>query len=127
MPATAITGSQFTFTYNAVAYSAQVTGGTVTRETAVTRIKTLTDMAYKNSDDNCTLEVSFLYDEETGLVGALNTAQGSGTANAISLVGGDAKWTGNMSVSSVSTEFTADGIATCSATLEGALTFADAP
>jgi hypothetical protein len=27
----------------------------------------------------------------------------------------------------VSTEFTADGIATCSATLEGALTFADAP
>ena len=77
MPATAITGSQFTFTYNAVAYSAQVTGGTVSRETSVTRIKTLTDMAYKNTDDNCTLEVSFLYDEETGLVGALNTAQGA--------------------------------------------------
>lgn len=127
MPATAITGSQFTFTYNAVAYSAQVTGGTVSRETSVTRIKTLTDMAYKNTDDNCILEVSFLYDEETGLVGALNTAQGAGTANAISLVGGDAKWTGNMIVSSVSTEFTADGIATCTASLEGALTFADAP
>jgi hypothetical protein len=127
MPATAITGSQFTFTYNAAAYSAQVTGGTVTRETAVTRIKTLTDMAYKATDDSCTLEVSFLYDEETGLVGALNTAQGTGAANAVSLVGGDAKWTGNMTVSSVSTEFTADGIATCSATLEGALTFADAP
>lgn len=127
MPATAITGSQFTFTYNAVAYSAQVTGGTITRETSITRIKTLTDMAYKSTDDNCTLEVSWLYDEETGLVGALNTAQGSGAANAVAIVGGDAKWTGNMTVSSVSTEFTADGIATCSATLEGALTLADAP
>ena len=127
MPATAITGSQFTFTYNAVAYSAQVTGGTITRETSITRIKTLTDMAYKSTDDNCTLEVSWLYDEEPGLVGALNTAQGSGAANAVAIVGGDAKWTGNMTVSSVSTEFTADGIATCSATLEGALTLADAP
>lgn len=127
MPVTAITGSQFTFTYNSVTYTAQVTGGTVSRETSITRIKTLSDMAYKATDDNCTLELSFLYDEETGLVGALNTAQGSGTANAVSLVGGDAKWTGSMTVSSVSTEFSADGIAMCSATLEGALTFADAP
>ncbi len=127
MPATAITGAQFTATVNSVAYSAQVTNGSISRETSITRIKTLTDTAIKNTDDNWTMELGFLYDEETGLYGIVNTAQGTGAQLTVAIVGGDAKWTGSMTVESCGVEFTADGIATCTVAMQGALTLADAP
>lgn len=127
MPPTAITGSQFTFTWATVAYSAQVTGGTIVHDTPVTRIKTLTDVSYDNTDESWSADVSFLYDEETGFYGALTTAASAGTSGAVAIVGGDAKWTGNMFVSSATLTYAADGIATVSATLEGTLTLADAP
>ena len=127
MPATAITGSQFTFTWATVAYSAQVTGGTINHDTPVTRIKTLTDVAYDNTDESWSADVSFLYDEETGFYGVLTTAQTTGASGAVAIVGGDAKWTGNMYVSNATVTYAADGIATVNATLEGTLTLADAP
>ena len=127
MPATAITGGQFTFTFNSVAYSAQVTGGDVIHDTPVTRIKTLTDVAYDNTDESWAANVSFLYDQEDGFYGALTTAQTSGTAGTVALVGGDAKWTGSMYVSSATMTYAADGIATVTANLQGTLTLADAP
>jgi hypothetical protein len=127
MPATAISGASFTFTINSTAYSGQVTGGTITRETAITRIKTLTDSAVKNTDDNWMMDAAFLYDEETGLYGALNTAQGTGAAVTVAIVGGDAKWTGSMNVSSAAVTYAADGVATVAASFMGTLTLADAP
>ena len=127
MPVTAITGAQFTVTHDSVAYTGQVTGLSLQRDTPVTSIRTLSDKARKNTDDNWVGTVDFLYDEETGMYGALNTLQGSGTPSSISYVGGDAKWTGSVYITSVNMSVTADGIATCSCSFEGSLTFADAP
>lgn len=127
MPATAIAGASFTFTIGATAYSGQVTGGTITRETAVTRIKTLSTYAMATTDDQWTMDVAALYDEEVGLYGALNTAQGAGTSVSVSVVGGDAKWTGTMYVTSAAVTYSADGIATLAASFLGDLTLADAP
>jgi len=127
MAATAIAGAQFTFTINSTAYSGQITGGTITRETPITRIKTLTDVANPNTDDMWSMDAAFLYDEETGLYGALNTAQGSGSAVTVAIVGGDAKWTGSMNVASSAVTYAADGVATVAASFMGTLTLADAP
>lgn len=127
MSVTAIKGSQFTVTIGATAYSGQVTGANINRTTPVTSIPTLGDMAYVSGPSDWAVAVDFLYDEETGLYGALNTAQGAGTGLSVAIVGGDAKWTGTMYVSDASVQVTADGVATASANFVGSLTLADAP
>lgn len=127
MAVVTIAGSQFTVTVGATDYSSQVTGGTITHTPTITRTKTLGDMSYKLSDAVHEVQADFLYDEETGFYGAINTAAVAGTALTVSIVGGDAKWTGSLYVTGNEVKFAADGVATASATFIGALTLADAP
>ena len=127
MPAVSIAGSQFTVTYNSVAVSAQVIEGTITATPTITRTKTLSDTDFQITDLVHEVEVTFLYDEETGFHGAVNTAAIAGTGVTISIVGGDAKWDGTVYCQGLETSFAADGVATSSGSFIGTLTLADAP
>lgn len=128
MPAVSVAGSAFTVTIGATAYSAQITKGTITLNNTVVRTKTLTDVAYATTDKDGSLSIEGIYDDETGLVGALQTAAAAGTSVNIVIVGGDTKWTGSaMYVESVDSAFDATGIATVSASFTGLMVLADAP
>lgn len=127
MPVTAVTGAQFTVTVSSTAYTSKVTAGSITRTTTVSPIKTLTDRAFPTTDDIHSVELEFLYDEETGLAGVIDTAQAAGNGLSVSIAGADAKWTGTLYVTESSTEFAADGVAMTKAKFTGSLTFADAP
>jgi hypothetical protein len=126
MPATSVAGADFTVTVGAVAYSAQVTTGTITTTSTITRTRTLgPDNAFTQTDLISALALSFLYDEDTGAFDALQTAADAGTGVAVSITGGGGTWTGAaMYVESVDTTFDATGVATCSASLTGVVTFA---
>lgn len=128
MSVVSVTGASFTVKVGATAYTAQITDGTVVQTPTISRIKTLGDVAYPQTDKESSASLNFLYDEETGLYGALNTASLTGAGLSIEIVGGDAKWTGTMYVNGdLSVSYAADGVATCSCSLIGSLTLADAP
>ncbi len=126
MPTVSIAGADFTVTVGAVAYSAQVTTGTVTTTSTITRTRTLgPGNAFTQTDLISAVTLSFLYDEETGLFDALQTAADAGTGLAAVVAGGGGTWTGAaMYVESVDTTFDATGVATCSTSLTGELAFA---
>ena len=125
MPAVQITGAQFTVTVGAVAYSAQVTSGTITTTPTVTRTKTLSGVAFDQTDLNSTVSIEYLYDDNTGLYDALQTAITAGTALAVSIHGATGVWTGAaMWPDSADVTFDAAGIATATVNFQGDLTFA---
>lgn len=125
MTATSVPGSSCTFKIGATVYSAQVTGYDIQGDSDLAPIKTLSDKAYPKNDDNDTLNLSYLYDDESGLAGALWTAYKSGDAISIEAALGDSKYTGSMYLTSASSSVTADGATTGSASMVGSLTHAD--
>lgn len=128
MPLVSVAGSSFTVTIGAAAYTAQITSGTISLTNTITRTKTLTDEARMTTDKDGSLSIEALYDDETGLVGALATAAAAGTSVNIVIVGGDTKWTGSvMYVESVESGFEATGIATVSASFSGIMSLTDNP
>ena len=128
MSVTTVTGASFTVKFGSTSYTSQITDGTVVQTPTISRVKTLGDVAFPQTDHESSATLNFLYDEETGLLGALNTAAAAGTGLSAEIVGGDAKWTGTLYVNGdLSTGYSADGVATCSASFVGTLTFADAP
>lgn len=129
MAITSIAGSAFTVTIGATAYTSQVVSGTISMQNNLTVTDTLDETAYTVSRVKHEVSLEFLYDTETGLFGALYTAANAGTALTVSIVGGDAKWSGTscMYVSALEGGFETTGPATASCTLVGPLTFADAP
>lgn len=127
MPAVSITGSQFTVTYNSTAVTGQVVEGTITATPSITRTKTLSETDFSLTDLVHEVDVSFLYDEEDGFHGAVNTAAIAGTGVAVVIVGGDAKWTGTLYCTGLEVTFAADGVAMSSGTFIGSLTLADNP
>lgn len=128
MPAVSVAGSAFTVTIGATAYTAQITKGTITLNNTVARTKTLTDVAYATTDKDGSLSIEGVYDDETGLIGALATAAAAGTSVNVVIVGGDTKWTGTaMYVESVDSAFDATGIATVSASFTGLMALTDNP
>jgi hypothetical protein len=127
MAVVSIAGSQFTVTYNSQNVSAQVTEGTITATPTITRTKTLAEVDFQLTDLVHEVECTFLYDEETGFYGAINTAAIAGTGVTVSIVGGDAKWDGTLYCQGLEVSFAADGVATASGSFIGSLTLADAP
>jgi hypothetical protein len=127
MAVISVAGSAITFTVGATARSAQVTGGSVSVTPSIARTKTLTDTAYPLTDLEHSLSIDFVYDDETGLLGDLNTAAIAGTGLTIALVIGDTKWTGTMYVTDLGPSFSADGLTTSSASMIGTLALADQP
>ena len=125
MPATSIAGATFTVTIGAVDYSAQVTSGTVTSTSTITRTRTLDGNAFSQTDLISGISLSFLYDDNTGCFDALQTVVDSGASLAVVIDGGTGTWTGAaMYVESAETTFDATGVAMCTAQLTGVLVFA---
>ena len=125
MPATSIAGATFTVTVGATDYSAQVTSGTVTSTSTITRTRTLDGNAFSQTDLISSVSLSFLYDDTAGVFSALQAKVDSGASVAVVIDGGTGEWTGAaMYVESAETTFDATGVAMCSATLTGELVFA---
>ena len=125
MPATSIAGATFTVSIGAVDYSAQVTSGTVTSTSTITRTRTLDGNAFSQTDLISGVSLSFLYDGNADAFGALQTVIDSGDGIAVVVDGGTGTWTGSgMRAESVETTFDATGVAMCTAELTGVLAFA---
>ena len=127
MAVVSVAGSACNFKIGATSYSAQVTAGTVTVTPNIARTKTLSDTAYPLVDLTHEASIEFLYDEETGLTGAINTAAIAGTGLTLEIVIGDSKFSGTMYVTDMSASYSADGLTTSSATFLGTLALADQP
>lgn len=124
MAAVGIAGAQFTVEVGAVAYSDQVTTGTITTTPTITRTKTLSGVNYTQTDLMTAVSIEFLYDDNTGLYDALQTAIAAGSAVAIDIVGDTGAWAGAaMAIDGAEVKFDAAGIATASFTAQGDMTF----
>ena len=125
MPAVSITGSQFTVTINSTARTDQVISGTITITPTVVRTKTLGSTAFDQTDLNGSAEIEFLYDEDTGMYNALEAAAAGGSSVSLVVDGGAVTWTGSaVYIEELAMEVAADGVATCTATFTGTITFA---
>lgn len=127
MAVVSVAGSACTFKIGATAYSAQVTAGTITVSPNIARTKTLSDTAYPLTDLVHEASVEFVYDEETGLAGAINTAAIAGTGLSLEIVIGDSKFSGTMYVTDLGASYSADGLTTSNASFIGTLALADQP
>ncbi len=128
MPAVSVAGAAFTVEVDTTAYESQVTTGTITTTPTITRTKTLDDVAFDQTDLNSTMSLDFLYDEESGLYGELQTAIGTPTSVAIVVDSATGRWTGStMYIESLDMSFDATGVATASLSLTGTVTFAAQP
>lgn len=124
MPAVSVAGAAFTVDVASVGYESQVTTGTVTTTPTITRTKTLDSVAFDQTDLNTTISVDFLYDENTGLYDALQTAIAAGNTVAVDVRSAAGHWAGAaMSIESLDLTFDATGIATASVGFTGDVTF----
>lgn len=125
MAAVSVAGAAFTVDIGTVQYEDQVTSGTVTTSPTIVRTKTLSSVAFDQTDLNSTMSLEFLYDENSGLFDALQTAIAAGTSVAVTVESATGSWTGAaMYIESAETSFAADGVATCSASFTGSVVFA---
>jgi hypothetical protein len=125
MAAVSVAGAAFTVEIGAVQYEDQITSGTITTTPTILRTKTLSDVAFDQTDLNSTMSLEFLYDEDTGMYDALQTAIAGAASVAVLVTSAVGSWTGAaMYVESAEVTFAADGIATCSTSLTGSVVFA---
>jgi hypothetical protein len=124
MPAVSVAGAAFTVDIASIAYEDQVTSGTVTTTPTIVRTKTLSSVAFDQTDLNSTIALEFLYDENTGLYDALQVAIAGAQTVAVDVRSAAGHWAGNgMSIESAEMTLAADGIATCSVTFTGTVAF----
>lgn len=125
MAAVSVAGAAFTVEVGSSQYEDQITSGTVTTTPTIVRTKTLSSVAFDQTDVNSTMSLEFLYDENSGLFDALQTAIAAGNSVAVTVASATGTWTGAaMYIESAETTFAADGVATCSASFTGSVTFA---
>lgn len=125
MAVVSVAGAAFTVSSGATDWSDQITTGTITTTPTITRTPTLGDVAFDQTDLNSTVSLDFLYDENTGVYDALQTAIAAGSSVALSIQSAAGAWTGAaMYVESCDVTFEATGVATVSASFTGTVTFA---
>jgi len=125
MAAVGVTGAVFTVSVGAVQYEDQITSGVINTTPVIVRTKTLSDVAFDQVDLNTTMSLDFLYDEDTGFYGALQTAIAAGTSVAVVVGSTAGTWTGSaMMIESADLTYPADNVATVSTSLTGTVTFA---
>jgi len=125
MPAVGVTGAVFTVSVGAVAYEDQITSGTINTTPTIVRSKTLSSVAFDQTDLNSTMSLDFLYDEASGMYAALQTAIAAGSAVAVIVASTAGTWTGTaMHIESADLTYPADNVATVSTSLTGTVTFA---
>jgi hypothetical protein len=124
MPAVSVAGAAFTVEVGTTQYESQVTSGTITTTPTITRTKTLDSVAFDQTDLNSTMSIEFLYDENTGLYDALQTAIATPAAVAVDVRSALGHWAGAaMYIESVDLSFDATGVATASVNMTGDVTF----
>lgn len=124
MPAVSVAGAAFTVDVATIGYESQVTTGTITTTPTITRTKTLDSVAFDQTDLNTTMSIDFLYDENTGLYDALQTAIAGANTVAVDVRSAAGHWAGNgMSIESLDLTFDATGVATASVGFTGTVTF----
>ena len=124
MAVVSVAGAAFTVDLGATQYEDQITSGTIDTTPTITRTKTLSDVAFDQTDLNSTVSLEFLYDENSGMYGAIQTAIAAGSSVAVVIDSATGAWTGlAMHIESANTSFAADGVATCSVSFTGTVTF----
>lgn len=124
MAAVSVAGAAFTVSIGAVQYEDQITSGTITTSPTIVRTKTLSDVAFDQTDLNSAVNLEFLYDENTGIYEALQTAIAAALPVALVVESAVGAWTGaDMYIESAEVTFAADGIATCSTSFTGSVVF----
>lgn len=125
MAVVSVAGAAFTVEIDTTAYTDQITTGTITTTPTIVRTPTLGDVSFVQTDLNSTVSLEFLYDENTGMYDALQVAIAAGTDVALDIASATGAWTGaSMYVESCEISFEATGVATCTASFTGAVTFA---
>jgi hypothetical protein len=125
MPAVSVAGAAINLSVDAVQYESQITTGTITTTPTIVRTKTLDSVAFDQTDLNTTMSVDFLYDENTGLYEALQTAIAGASTVAVIVASALGTWTGStMSIDGLDLNYDATGVVTASLSLTGDVTFA---
>ena len=124
MPAVSVAGAAFTVDLGGVQYESQITEGTINTDPTILRTKTLDSVAYDQVDLIGNVSLNFLYDENTGMYEAIQTAIGAALSVTMSISSAVGVWASTgMFINAASVDFPADGIATCTVGLEGTITF----
>ena len=125
MAVVSVAGAAFTVQVGATQYEDQITTGSITTTPTIVRTKTLGDVAFDQTDLNSAVSIDFLYDENTGLYDALQTAIAGATSVAVTIESAIGVWTGSaMYIDSADVTFDAAGVASCTVSLQGTVTFA---
>ena len=125
MAVVSVAGAAFTVEVGAAQYEDQITTGTITTTPTIIRTKTLSDVAFNQTDLNSTISLDFLYDENSGIYDALQTAIAGAAAVAVTVESATGVWTGAaMYIDSADVTFDAAGLATCTVSMQGTVTFA---
>ena len=125
MAVVSVAGAAFTVEVGAVAYTDQVTTGTVSTTPVIVRTPTLGDVSFVQTDLNSGISLEFLYDENSGLYDALQVAIAAGNDVAVEVASATGVWTGaNMMIESAEMSVDAAGVDTCSVNFTGTVAFA---
>lgn len=125
MPAAvSVAGAAFTVDIGGTQYECQITSGTIETNPTILRTKTLSCVAYDQVDLISSVSLDFLYDENTGMYEALQTAITAATPVAMTIASAVGTWVSTaMYVNASNVAFSGDGIATCTVGLEGEIAF----
>ena len=125
MPAAvSVAGAAFTVDIGGTQYECQITSGTIETNPTILRTKTLSCVAYDQVDLISSVSLDFLYDENTGMYEALQTAITAATPVAMTIASAVGTWVSTaMYINAANVAFPADGIATCTVGLEGEIAF----
>jgi len=125
MPAAvSVAGAAFTVDIGGTQYECQITSGTIETNPTILRTKTLSCVAYDQVDLISSVSLDFLYDENTGMYEALQTAITAATPVAMTIASAIGEWVSTaMYINAANVAFPADGIATCTVGLEGEIVF----
>lgn len=125
MAVVSVAGAAFTVQVGATQYEDQITTGTITTTPTIVRTKTLGDVAFDQTDLNSAISLDFLYDENTGIYDALQTAIAGATSVSVTVESASGVWTGTaMYIDSCDVTFDAAGVASCTVSMQGSVTFA---
>lgn len=125
MAVVSVAGAAFTVQVGATQYEDQITTGTITTTPTIVRTKTLGDVAFDQTDLNSAISLDFLYDENTGIYDALQTAIAGATSVSVTVESATGVWTGTaMYIDSCDVTFDAAGVASCTVSMQGSVTFA---
>jgi|TARA_R110000764_G_scaffold212055_1_gene298244 hypothetical protein len=125
MPAAvSVAGAAFTVDIGGTQYECQIVSGSIEMNPTVLRTKTLSCVAYDQVDLVSSVSLDYLYDENTGMYEALQTAITAATPVAVTIASAVGTWVSTaMYINGCTVAFPADGIATGTVGLEGEIVF----